>query len=387
MAETESNRKDKKRYDELAHLWPSNLASRICTGFTDDELELLCDWGLRGHDATLPYQPARWLYWTAELYSFGRCYREWLGLPSWAPLPFYGDHGVCIDGDLSEHELKAKPKLHLTWFSERAERNRDLAGKRVLRIPHPWTTFRRRHGIQRDKDARGTLIFYAHSNAGIEIVDYNWDKYFDMLRCLPEEFHPLILCVHRHDVEKGYHREIRKYGIPLVSAGESSSPYFVDRFYDIIKKFKFATSNSGGSELFYCEELGVRYFLMGQKPERVNLACEDLPLGPLVPRDSVCAQTGDIKRQLFSQFPPIPSEPKASFVRSVLGLDLDDRRCKWLLRGFYAFEMTRHAPELSRPVVRRIRNRLARIEYLRSMKRRACVWWDRVFNVRLDSKK
>ena len=351
-------------------LWPAGLHGKLKTGFSDQELEALCDWGLRGHDATLPYRGAQWLYWTAELYSFGRCYREWLGLPSWAPLPLYGDHGACTKGELASHELKAKPRMHLTWYKDRAEFNQGLSEKSVVRVPHPWVTYRRRHGITKAAQAKGTLIFYAHSNNGIEILDYDWDGYFKELQQLPDAFHPLVVCMHRHDVEKSYHLKIRRFGFPIVSAGESSSPYFVDRFYDLVSQFEYATSNSGGSELFYCEEMGVKYFLKGDEPVRTNLSHPEAPIGPLVARDAIAARTGLRKRNLFASFPPYPSQEKAKFVADVLASDLDESECRRLVLKHYRREMVRHIPELTRRMLRRGRQRLARTAIGRFIKAR-----------------
>ena len=351
-------------------LWPPGLAKKNKSGFSDSELEALCDWGLRGHDATLPYRSAPWIYWTAELYSFGRCYREWLGLPRWAPLPLYGDHGCCTKGELMWHELQSKSKIHLTWYKDRAEFNQYIPDKSVVRIPHPWITYRRRHGIMKSAQANGTLVFYAHSNNGIEILDYDWDSYFNELKNLSEEFHPLVVCMHRHDVEKGYHHKLRKYGLPIVSAGESSSPYFVDRFYDIISQFEYATSNSGGSELFYCEEMGVKYFLKGVEPVRTNLSHSEVPIGPLVAQDAVAASAAKRKRNLFSGFPPCSSKEKTQFVADILGSDLNESECKRSVLRHYRIELMRHLPEIFRVLMRRIRGRLSRTAIGRFIKAR-----------------
>ena len=47
----------------------------------------------------------------------------------------------------------------------------------------------------------------------------------------------------------------------------------------MISRFNFATSNRGGSELFYCEELGVKFFLKGKKPEYYNFSHEQVIKG------------------------------------------------------------------------------------------------------------
>jgi len=323
-------------------LWPNRLAEKLFSGFLNEELELVCGWGLGGYDRTLPYKSAHWMYWPAELYSFGRCYRDWLDIPSWTPLPIYGDHGVNFSGQLSPHEIEAKPKFFITWSKDRAESLINAGQKKILRVPHPWVTFRRKYGLKKLSSAKGTLVFYSHSNDGIEIVGYDWDRYFYDLKNLPKEYHPLVICMHRHDVEKGYHLRIRKFGLSIISAGETSSPYFVERFYDIISRFKFATSNGGGSELFYCEELGIKYFIFGKSPTYINFGSSDLPLGKMVPRDPVSIKCNRLKNDLFRKFPPIKSNEKDIFVSQVLGLDTDLNESKELLKKHLYREFLRN---------------------------------------------
>jgi hypothetical protein len=331
----------------IKDFWPRDLRGKIKSGFSDDELELICDWGLRGYDKCLQYKSARWIYWPVELYSFGRCYRDWLNLPSWIPLPLYGDHGVNCRGELDSHELTSKPKVYLTWFKGRAENLAERKEKNVLRITHPWISYRRKYDLKKKNDACGTLIFLSHSNDGIEITNYDWGSYFDELKKLPDEYQPLLVCMHRHDVSKGYHKAIRKYNIPIVSAGETSSPYFIDRFYDVLSNFKYATSNTGGSELFYCEEFGVKYFIAGKNPAFLNNGDYRLPEG----EDELESQMQDAavakKRELFCRFPPVPNVHKVEFVRDVLGLDVNIEESRYQLKKYLIIEYFRHIPEVS----------------------------------------
>jgi hypothetical protein len=45
----------------------------------------------------------------------------------------------------------------------------------------------------------------------------------------------------------------------------------VDRFYDLLSRYRYATSNVIGSQLFYAQEFGVDYFLFGPEVlESVN---------------------------------------------------------------------------------------------------------------------
>jgi hypothetical protein len=327
-------------------LWPDNLNDKIYSGFTNIELEKVCDWHLQGYDLTLPYKPSRWLYWTVELYSFGRCYRDWLNLPSWIPLPLYGDHGVDLSGEFAQHEKDAKPNTYLTFFKQRADNLTKYNKKLILQIQHPWITYRRKYKINKKEESKGTIVFYSHSTFNIEIINYDWDSYFKKIIMLPNEYHPIILCMHRHDIEKGYHKKLRKYNIPIVSAGETSSPYFIDRFYSIVSKMKYATSNSGGSELFYCEELGVKYFILGDEPVYFNHGDNQSPLGVIENTENVNKVTNIRKKELFSKFPPQRSAKKEQFISELLGLDIDTIESKKELKKALLIEYLRHFPTI-----------------------------------------
>ena len=148
--------------------------------------------------------------------------------------------------------------------------------------------------------------------------------------------------MHMHDINKGYHKVLRKHEIPIVSAGETSSSFFVDRFYDIVSNFEYATSNTGGSELFYCEEFGIRYFLFGDKPTYLNFSHDQLPIGEMEYKDKTFVETDKKKELLFSQFPPVASDQKRSFVEHNLGLDLCENKAKSTLRKMYWLEIIRH---------------------------------------------
>lgn len=321
----------------------------IIEGFTDKELdEAVCD--TKARRERIRYSPVPWFFWTTELYSLGRCYREWTGWPRVLPIPVYGDHGVTLNPQFSNHERVNKARVHLTWSSARAKYLQDNENRRIVRTIHPWIIYRRNHKIRVNSTASGTIIFYSHSNSGIEIEGYDWDSYITTLKALPSEFHPLVVCMHMHDIKKGYHKPLRQHGLPIVTAGHSSSPYFVDRFYDVVRNFRYATSNTGGSELFYCEELGVNYFIYGQEPTKINRSHAESPIGSYRPRHPYHIRQHERKRQLFGQFPPLTSIEKERFVQSVLGLDVNPWVSRRTLRKVFVAEMVR----LFVPYLRRI---------------------------------
>ncbi|WP_298611625.1 hypothetical protein [uncultured Thermosynechococcus sp.] len=260
------------------------------------------------------------------------------------PIPVYGDHGVALSGEFEEYEINNRADYHLSWYSKRVESLKRYNKKKIIHITHPWVIYRKMAGYNLRENAKGTIVFYPHSTPTDEIIDYDWDSYFLELKSLDTNYKPIVICMHRHDVVKGYHKNIRKYEVPIVSAGEPSSPLFVDRFYDIVSNFRYATSPTGGSELFYCEEMGIRYFIFGKEPIYHNFSHPQNPLGVLRPKDEVAVIANEIKRNLFSNLPPKDDFRKQQFVSDVLGLDLDHLATAKVLRKIFIFETIRLLP-------------------------------------------
>lgn len=319
---------------------------KIFLGFTDQELQdSISRSVIRSIDRKLGEVRVPALFWTSEIYSFGKCFRKEVNWPKLLPLPFYSDHGVCLLSEFQPHETQNRAKYHMTWFEDRYEclRKNDI-NKSVVRITHPWVTYRRNMNYRLSDEASGTMIFYSHTNNGIDIEDFDDDQYFDELKSLPDDYHPLVICLHQHDIVKGIHEKLRKYNLPIITMGNTSSTLFVDRFYNVLSNFKHATSTSGGTDLFIATEFGVDYFILGRKPKYVNHSHKENPIGVLDHRaDAVYLAADKEKRRLFSFGADFYSE-KISFCDKVLGLNNENVVSLKNYRNTLIVEMIKLAP-------------------------------------------
>jgi hypothetical protein len=215
------------------------------------------------------------VYTAPELYGLGRALRVWLGLPRLLPIAAYGDHGVFFTPELPLHERTNRLRVHLTWSQCKAEAARHdpaLRGRRVVFIQHPYVGFRTALGISRAPEPRGVLVFLDHSVPGYFDVDVDPHA---IRRALSERLdvgETPVVSLHRFDVERGVHRRLAEVGIPVVTAGRGTSPYFVDRFYAMIRGFSRVITDLLGSHVLYCDELG--------------LPVEFLPVGTLTRRSA-----------------------------------------------------------------------------------------------------
>lgn len=327
----------------------------MTAGMTDAELELACEAQFTG--------VSRWVHWTSEIYSFGKCLRFWTKYPDVLPLFVYSDHGVGLHSHQFSHELENQAKVHFTWHPVKAQRYKDFAGKKVLQIIHPWIPYRRLQGITRSERPQGTLVFFTHSTTAVKWEGHDTEEYFEQLRGLPDRFQPVVLCLHMHDIKAGLHKELRRHGFPLVTAGNTLSTDFVDHFYDLVKDYSYATSQTWGSQVAYCVELGIPYFFMGERPELLNISDKNLPEG-VAPRywDEYHEECAKKAEELFKLPVDVVTDEQRAFVESILGLDSRQTRWQvsWILwREF--FRNWRQWPAIFRPLPLRFLYKLGQI--------------------------
>jgi len=293
-----------------------NMAD-IYLGYSDEYLELMAS------PPNVNCGESNWMFWTSELYSFGKCFRFITGYPKSLPLCVYSDHSVPLSTRLGEHELDNNSNVYLTWSIGKFQRNKHLDRKKVFLCPHPWIIYRRIKRIEREKSTKGTIVFFPHIVPGYR-YEFDVNSYIDKLNSLPDKFKPLVICLHMHDINMKYHKMLRQYGIPIVTAGHTSSVNFVDNFYELITKFSYATSPEWGSQVAYCIEIGLPYFFMGEQPICINESSNSEPLGNIrYNLDSSYLENEQKAFKLFGQIEEEVTIEQKEFINSLLGLHPD----------------------------------------------------------------
>jgi hypothetical protein len=229
-------------------------------GYTDEELDRFSLRPPLFDSKVLP-----WAMWESEHTSYGRAFRELARYPRVLPLFFGCDHGVMHGARCWSNEVESPYRRFFTWLKKK-EALMEAAGKRATHIAHPWSFYRKKHFPSPPQNRRGTLVFFPHSN-GTSSHLLDLDQYFADLKALPDKCHPIAVCLSFHDVVAGVHKKLRKYGVPIVTAGHGSSRQFIDRFFEMIYQFRYTTSPNVGSHTFYIMEAGVPFFLYGPYPQ------------------------------------------------------------------------------------------------------------------------
>jgi len=279
-------------------------------GMTLSEIEVVCRGPLRQTYIAAPY-------WTAEVYSFGKYIREYCDYPKWLPLCVFTDHGPGAWGDVHKVELSSTAPMQLYHSPRATKRWRQLSNKPCFTLYSPAVYYRRSQHIQPVSTAIGTLIFPAHSTASVENAS-DIQQYIEELKALPHEFQPIAVCLHIHDINKGLHHVFLKHKIPVYTAGNNLDERFIERFYEILKQFKFASSNAIGSYVYYAIEMGIPFFIYGQPEEFVNNDDQNIPLGRYSPFE--LSHNYRLIYTMFAEPQTHISKLQKAFIESELGL-------------------------------------------------------------------
>ena len=215
---------------------------------------------------------APWLFWPSELYSFGKIFRLKYKFSKFFPLIFYSDHGVSLTDYFESHELESAARYHLTFSYFKYLKNSKLIKKRVTLVEHPYLFYKRYHFLKPKKNRKGTIVFLPHSNPSLgNKLDTAISDYVSSLKNLGPDFEPFVLCLHIHDVNLSNLENLKKFKLPIISMGNTLHQDFVDRFYQNISNFKYATSSVFGSHSFLCDDFGVNFFVYGYSKLQVEL--------------------------------------------------------------------------------------------------------------------
>jgi len=256
-------------------------------------------------------------YWPSELYSLGVYTRIYGFYPMLLPLCVYSDHGVTLIDKPSKHELDSDAPCQLYHSPRLVKAWKDVSKKPCYVRFSPFVFYRRKNSIEKDKNATGTIAFPAHSTPSIEDVS-NINKYIDELLSLPVEFHPVSICLHNHDINKGRHIIYLNRGMTVFTAGNGMDSRFAERFYNILKKFKYSTSNLVGSYAYYSVEMGIPFSIYGEKQKFINNADDNLDYGEYDPYKLFSSYS--LSYELFNKLSTSITKEQKDAVEFELGL-------------------------------------------------------------------
>jgi hypothetical protein len=251
----------------------------------------------------------------SSFYGLDAIIREYAGLSPGLPLLCRYQHGWTPLTEANPNEVLTDKPLMLVFSRRRLQAWNEASNIPAAIMGTPFVHYRKLKQIEKDIAANGTVAFPAHSTRLIDAV-FDIDGYCQQLKSLPIEFHPITICLHADDLVKKKDEIYKKYGFNIVTAGPKFVPGFeyVQKFYEILKSHKYATSNQAGSYSFYAVEMGIPFFILGEPAEHSGVRflpskykIVDFPMGAFATK-------------MFQGPTQVISEEQKKFVEEELGV-------------------------------------------------------------------
>lgn len=195
------------------------------------------------------------------MYSNGFALASNLELPRFQEIGVAGDHGVGFSLTAADKERRMPGENFLTWSDWRL--HLDLKStKKIHLIKHPYIDLISREKIHLDHNRRGTLVFVPHSVPGLKSQPFDTREFIESVTSIEGLDSPFVFSLHMHDIGGVIHQALLDHGQEVVSAGDTSHPKYVYRFFEMVRRFKFACGSTIGSQTFFLHHLGADYFLI-----------------------------------------------------------------------------------------------------------------------------
>lgn len=286
--------------------------NRIWSGFTADEIEGLCS-----RKDSVRRTP--WISWTSELYGGGQGHRQWLGWPSWLPLPAAADHGIVGVPRLLPRHVEAIGSL--PYLSARPEVIAQLhsLGMQAYLAPSPWLFLIKHYELRQRSDAQGRVLFFPHTLPGYEASQDYLTKFVEFAKAQQDVNEVLVVCLHMHDVKAGVHRRLLNEGLPVVTAGNTSSGHFFRRWVRILSAFESGISPRPGSESVLFAAIGGAFGMAGPQPAFREYLLERMSVLGLVEPQATAEADAAIRHRadlmLAFPYPPTRNTAQQDLVR------------------------------------------------------------------------
>jgi hypothetical protein len=252
-----------------------------------------------------------------SIYGFNAIISEYAGCPLMLTLSCRYQHGWTPLTAANPYDLLTDKPLMLVFSKRRLQAWNEASNIPAAIMGAPFVHYRRLRQIEKDIDANGTVVFPSHSTELIDAV-FDIDGYCQQLKNLPIEFHPITICLHDNDLARKKDVIYKKYGFNIVTAGPKYVPgfEFVQKFYEILRSHKYATSNQVGSYAFYAVEMGIPFFILGEPAVMENSGEELMPSKYCI----LDYPMGAFATKMFQGPTQVISEKQKNFVEEELGV-------------------------------------------------------------------
>jgi hypothetical protein len=263
------------------------------------------------------------IFWPNRNYGFSTILKAHAGWELARPLPAVMPHGVRLElyGAKQAHPFDVHPQIRAALaypaFVETAYAG--TAGiDKVVGICSPFlyalAEFQRRFpetGLR-----EGTVFFPRHSTAAKKVRS-PYLAIAEALHGLPQNYHPVRVCVHWQDAVDGLAEFFRSQGFPVLCCGGLHDPRFLFRLLHFFSSCRYSCSQALTSNTFYSLAAGVETFLLDAPVEII--------VDPRLPQMEESTAARLMKRQLEQTLGPVASkhelQPRQQIALEFLGAD------------------------------------------------------------------
>lgn len=262
-------------------------------------------------------------HWSSEIYSYGKIYRDWLGIPRFLPLIFTSDHGVNL-GRAVDPKIFDSPSCftpHLSWNSNIVEAEDFPKRFRRKGIIHPWIYWRMQRDIKPQifQKRKGSVVFISHSSGGSTSRGYDDEKLLEYLSLLPNALQPISICIYHGDLDQRERVDhFKTNGFEIVTIGSPWDSNYVDHFYSLLADKRLLISQSYGSQIPLGCEFGIPVLLLGQDVCEVDSDTEK-PKVYLSENFRLVEESELVAKRLFNEITNLPDSEQLAWSKEKLG--------------------------------------------------------------------
>lgn len=257
-------------------------------------------------------------------YGFAYLMKKYADYPLDEPIYATFPHGiyfrdrVIAKGEL-EHELPAHlnfPPYTTTLWKKAARK------KKVIPFAAPIHYALKLFQPEVPEDQRKGTLFLPKHSTNVVSVSLDKEAVIEELKNLPEAFHPITVCIHWQDVEKGLHRFFSSKGFNVVSAGHLHDDNYMFRWLHLVSQFKLVAHSGLGSALFYSVLAGHPFYLTQEEATTDNTGQIQLFNKQIAQYSSAGLQRMEKLKQLFGEPSETVSDEQRELVKYYTQADL-----------------------------------------------------------------
>lgn len=166
------------------------------------------------------------------------------------------EHGLTISNKfLSAYEHTNNSNYIITNGLYNKNKITKISDKNVIMIG-PYITYAKSIFSEerlleiKHKNGRTLLIFPTHGITGFE-PRFDMSKFLDEIKKASSNFETIVVCMYYHDVICNYHKQYKKEGYKVVSAGNGRNKFFLNKLKSIIQLSDAVIANNYTTGLQY----------------------------------------------------------------------------------------------------------------------------------------